>query len=121
MLYATTTVYRGSRVWVFEGRAVYAGWAVRIAKPLLLVSTPIGLVFGVMEAWRVGAWLGTLMVALLSVLGGFSWLTVRRIRSERERETHSEVQVLEEQTAVTRASPATKDPSSTNQPVSCKP
>lgn len=54
----------------------------RIAKPLLLVSTPIGVFFGIVEAWRVGAWLGTLMLALLSVLGGFSWLTVRRIRAD---------------------------------------
>jgi hypothetical protein len=55
----------------------------RIAKPLLLVSTPIGVLFGLVEAWRIGAWLGTLMLALLSVLGGFAWLTVRRIRAER--------------------------------------
>jgi hypothetical protein len=55
----------------------------RIAKPLLLVSTPIGVLFGLVEAWRVGAWLGTLMLALLGVLGGFAWLTVRRIRAER--------------------------------------
>lgn len=59
----------------------------RIAKPLLLVSTPIGVTFGVIEAWRVGAWLGSLMLVLLSVLGGFSWLTIRRIRAERDGET----------------------------------
>jgi hypothetical protein len=58
----------------------------RIAKPILLVSTPVGVVFGLIEAWRVGAWLGTLMLALLGVLSGFSWLTVRRIRAEREGE-----------------------------------
>ena len=44
----------------------------RIAKPILLVSTPIGVTFGLIEAWHVGAWLGTLMLALISVLGGFS-------------------------------------------------
>lgn len=59
----------------------------RIAKPLLLVSTPIGVTFGVIEAWRVAAWLGSLMLVLLSVLGGFSWLTIRRIRAERDGET----------------------------------
>jgi hypothetical protein len=59
----------------------------RIAKPILLVSTPIGVTFGLIEAWRVGAWLGTLMLVLISVLGGFSWLTVRRIRAERDQET----------------------------------
>ncbi len=62
----------------------------RIAKPILLVSTPIGVVFGIIEAWRVGAWLGTLMLALLSVLGGFLWLTVRRIRSERDGESRDQ-------------------------------
>jgi len=56
----------------------------RIAKPILLVSTPVGVAFGLIEAWRVGAWLGTLMLALLSVLGGFAWLTVRRIRADRD-------------------------------------
>lgn len=49
-----------------------------------MVSTPIGVVFGVVEAWRVGAWLGSLMLVLLSVLAGFSWITVRRIRAERD-------------------------------------
>ena len=37
----------------------------RIAKPILLVSTPVGVAFGLIEAWRVGAWLGTLMLVLL--------------------------------------------------------
>lgn len=52
-----------------------------------MVSTPIGVVFGVVEAWRVGAWLGSLMLVLLSVLAGFSWITVRRIREERDGKT----------------------------------
>lgn len=55
----------------------------RIAKPLLLVSTPIGVAFGIVEAWRVGAWLGALMIALVGVIGGFAVLTVRRIREDR--------------------------------------
>ena len=62
----------------------------RIAKPILLVSTPIGVVFGIIEAWRVGAWLGTLMLALLSVIGEFLWLAVRRIRSERDGEARDD-------------------------------
>ena len=57
----------------------------RIAKPLLLVSTPIGVVFGVIEAWRVGAWLGTLMLVLIGVIAGFALLTVRVIRADRHR------------------------------------
>ena len=55
----------------------------RIAKPILLVSTPIGVAWGLYEAWRVGWWLAALMVAMLTVLGAFSALTVRRILAER--------------------------------------
>lgn len=57
----------------------------RIAKPLLLVSTPVGVVFGVIEAWRVGAWLGSLMLVLIGVIAGFALLTVRVIRADRNR------------------------------------
>ncbi len=56
----------------------------RIAKPILLVSTPIGVVFGLVEAWKVGAWLGWLMLALIGVISGFAALTVRRIRTDRD-------------------------------------
>jgi hypothetical protein len=62
----------------------------RIAKPILLVSTPVGVAFGLLEAWRVGAWLGTLMLALIGVLSGFLWLTVRRIRAERDGEARDD-------------------------------
>ena len=57
----------------------------RSAKPLLLVSTPIGGLFGVIEAWRVGAWLGTLMLVLIGVIAGFALLTVRVICADRNR------------------------------------
>lgn len=72
------------------GRAVYAFGTMRIAKPILLVSTPVGVAFGLLEAWRVGAWLGTLMLALIGVLSGFLWLTVRRIRTERDGEARDD-------------------------------
>lgn len=55
----------------------------RIAKPLLLVSTPVGVGLGFVEAWRVGWWLAALMAAMIGLLGFFSALTVRRIRAER--------------------------------------
>jgi hypothetical protein len=55
----------------------------RIAKPMLIVSTPIGVVWGLYEAWRVGWWLAALMAAMLTVLGAFSAMTVRRILAER--------------------------------------
>jgi hypothetical protein len=42
----------------------------RIARPLLLVTTPLGVIAGLREAWRFHWWLGVLMAALLAVLGG---------------------------------------------------
>ena len=55
----------------------------RTAKPLLLVSTPIGVSWGLLEAWRVGWWLGTLMLVLVTVVGSFGALTVWRIYKDR--------------------------------------
>jgi hypothetical protein len=56
----------------------------RIAKPLLLVMTPIGLGWGLVEAWRFHWWLAGLMFVLIGVIGLFTLMTVRRIRAERE-------------------------------------
>jgi hypothetical protein len=55
----------------------------RIAKPVLLVSTPIGVAWGLFEAWKVRWWLGLLMAVLVGVIGLFSWMTVRRIQLDR--------------------------------------
>lgn len=55
----------------------------RTAKPLLLVTTPIGVGWGLIEAWRVGWWLGTLMLVLVTVVGSFGALTVWRIYKDR--------------------------------------
>jgi hypothetical protein len=55
----------------------------RIAKPILLVSTPIGVVFGLREAWRLaGPRMALLMAAMLAVVGAFVWWTLKRIRDE---------------------------------------
>ena len=57
----------------------------RIAGPLLLVTTPIGVVFGLREAWRLaGPGMALLMAAMLSVVGALVWMTVRTIRKERD-------------------------------------
>jgi uncharacterized membrane-anchored protein len=56
---------------------------VRIAKPLLLVMTPIGIGWGLVEAARFHWWLAVLMGVLVSVIGLFVWSVVRRIRQER--------------------------------------
>jgi len=55
----------------------------RIARPILLVSTPIGVLFGLREAWRLaGPKMAVLMAAMLTVVGLLVWWTVRRIRQE---------------------------------------
>ena len=55
----------------------------KIAKPMLLVLTPVGVVWGVIEAARFHWWLAVLMGALVTVISLFMWMTVKRIRSER--------------------------------------
>lgn len=55
----------------------------RIAKPILLTSTPIGVVWGLYEAWRIDPRLGLLMLTLIGVISGFAAITVRRILRER--------------------------------------
>jgi hypothetical protein len=56
---------------------------VRIAKPLLLVMTPIGVAWGLVEAARFHIGLAVLMGMLLGVISLFTWSVVRRIRRER--------------------------------------
>jgi hypothetical protein len=61
---------------------------VRIARPILLVSTPIGVVFGLREAWRLaGPGMALLMAAMLAVVGALVWMTARVIRRERDAAT----------------------------------
>lgn len=55
----------------------------RIAKPILLVTTPVGVVFGLREAWRLaGPKMAVLMAAMLAVVSVLVWWTVQRIRAE---------------------------------------
>lgn len=56
----------------------------KIAKPLLLVMTPIGVGWGFVEAWRFKPILAMLMALMLGVISLFIWMTVRTIRRERE-------------------------------------
>ena len=60
----------------------------RIAKPLLLVTTPIGLAIGLYEGWRLAGGLVFIMAALMLVIatafGTVVW-TIRRERAEEER------------------------------------
>jgi hypothetical protein len=56
---------------------------VRIAKPILLAITPVGVGWGLVEAWRFHWWLAVLMAVLIGIISLFTWMTVKRIREER--------------------------------------
>jgi predicted MFS family arabinose efflux permease len=59
----------------------------KIAKPLLLVATPIGLAIGLYEGWRLAGGLVVVMAMLIGVIGvAFASviLTIRRERREEE-------------------------------------
>ncbi|MGI9245418.1 MAG: hypothetical protein ACR2I8_01735 [Steroidobacteraceae bacterium] len=63
----------------------------RIARPLLLVTTPIGVAFGLREAWRLaGPRMAVLMAAMLTVVSLLVWWTVRRSQAE-QRKVHGTI------------------------------
>jgi hypothetical protein len=55
----------------------------RIAKPLLLVSTPLGIVTGLIEAYRMVGGLAILMFAMMALLGVAAASVVFTIRKEK--------------------------------------
>lgn len=67
----------------------------KIAKPLLLITTPIGLAIGLYEGYRLAGGLVFLMAAMIGVIAvamGSVVLTIRRERKlelERERQQHN--------------------------------
>ena len=54
----------------------------RIAKPLLLVLTPIGVVVGLIEGYRVAGGLVVLMAGMLLIVGVAATTVVMAIRRE---------------------------------------
>ena len=64
----------------------------RIAKPLLLITTPIGVSLGLYEAWRLAGGLVFLMAALLGLISVAMWSVVRTIRRERKQEEEAQRQ-----------------------------
>jgi hypothetical protein len=58
----------------------------RIAKPLLLITTPIGLIVGVHEAFRLAGGLAFLMIALIGVISAAMGMLVMTIRKEQQAE-----------------------------------
>ncbi len=63
--------------------------AMRIAKPILLVSTPVGVGFGLFEAYRLAGGLVLLMAAMVATLGAAMASVVATIRRERAEEAQS--------------------------------
>ncbi len=55
----------------------------KIAKPLLLVSTPLGMVTGLIEAYRMVGGLAVLMFAMMGLLGVAAAGLVVTIRREK--------------------------------------
>lgn len=58
----------------------------RIAKPLLLITTPLGLGFGIYEAYRLAGGLVFLMIALVSLIGVAMATVVVTVRREKREE-----------------------------------
>jgi hypothetical protein len=58
----------------------------KIAKPLLLVTTPIGVGWGIYEGWRLAGGLVFLMVALISLIGVAMGTVVATVRREKAAE-----------------------------------
>lgn len=57
----------------------------RLAKPILLTATPVGVVGGLLEAWKLSPGLAFLMAAMMGVMAaaiGSVVLTVRRENAE---------------------------------------
>jgi hypothetical protein len=56
----------------------------KIAKPLLLVSTPLGMVTGLIEAYRMVGGLAIVMFAMMGVLGVAAASVVLTIQREKK-------------------------------------
>ena len=60
----------------------------RIAKPILAVTTPFGVGLGLYHAWHIDPRLAVLMAVMLAVVGALVAYTVRRALLERRRDGH---------------------------------
>jgi hypothetical protein len=58
----------------------------RIAKPILLVSTPVGVALGLFEAYRLAGGLVVLMAAMLGVITAAAGTVVSTVRREQRAE-----------------------------------
>jgi predicted lipid-binding transport protein (Tim44 family) len=58
----------------------------RIAKPMLLVTTPIGLALGLYEAFRLAGGLAFIMLALILIIAAAMGMLIMTIRREQAAE-----------------------------------
>ena len=56
----------------------------RIAKPILLVTTPLGVAIGLYEGFHLAGGLGILLCALIAVFGVAMLSVVRTVQRERQ-------------------------------------
>jgi hypothetical protein len=75
----------------------------RIAKPMLLITTPIGLGFGIYEGYRLAGGLVFLMVALIGFITVCMATVVFTVRRERREEEVARAQALSAETNETPA------------------
>lgn len=56
----------------------------RIAKPMLLITTPLGVIGGLREAWRFSPGLAFMMFALLALISAAFAMVVKTVRDEKK-------------------------------------
>jgi hypothetical protein len=56
----------------------------RIAKPMLLIATPLGVIGGLREAWRFSPGLAFMMFALLALISAAFAMVVKTVRDEKK-------------------------------------
>jgi hypothetical protein len=81
--------FRGCICICLQGGGGFKLQAMKIAKPLLLVSTPLGIVTGLIEAYRLVGGLAILMFAMMGLLGVAAASVVFTIRKEKRTWTES--------------------------------
>ncbi len=84
----------------------------KIAKPMLLILTPIGVAVGLYEAWRLAgglAFLMGMMVLVIAFAMGTVIATIRREKAERKRE-NEEAAALRRMMEQPRAPPSDEPP-----------
>jgi uncharacterized membrane protein len=65
----------------------------KIAKPLLLIATPIGVIIGIREGYRLAGGLVVLMIALLLFVSAAAAMVVLTIRRERAAEQERKARI----------------------------